>query len=135
MIGTLLLLGPAHAAMPYQGVPDGAAVVRGIVRERTAQESPHPTTTYIIDVEEALRGHAPPVISLRLPGAVIDGTRVQVERVPLWHPGDDVVATWLPDAMPPLWAQFTVVGEQLEPVREGAPSTVAGLEEVLDAQR
>ena len=92
-------------------------------------------TTYVIDVEESLAGKAPPVLSLRLPGAIIDGLRVQVDLVPLWHPGDDIVATWLTDAPPPLWAQFTVVGEQLEPIREGAPTTVAALEEVLDAHR
>jgi len=137
MIASLLAwsLGPAHAAMPFQGVPRDAAVVRGIVRERTAHPGPYPSTTYVIDVEEAFVGHAPETISIRLPGAVIDGIRMQVDLVPVWHPGDDVVATWLADRTPPPWAQFTVVGEQLEPVREGAPDTVAALEEELVAHR
>jgi hypothetical protein len=121
--------------MPFQGVPEGAAVVRGIVRERTVHPGRHPSTTYVIDVEEALAGQAPSSISLRLPGAVLDGVRMQVDLVPVWHPGDDVVATWLTDRAPPLWAQFTVVGEQLEPIREGAPATVAALEEALEAHR
>ncbi len=130
-----LVLAPAFAAMPFQGFPQGAAVVRGIVREVTVHPGPPPSTTYLIDVEETLQGLAPTVLSLRLPGAVHDGMRVQIDQVPLWHPGDDVVATWLSDGPVPLWAQFTVHGEQLEPLREGAPPTVAALEDVLDAHR
>ena len=130
-----LLLAPAFAAMPFQGVPRGAAVVRGVVREAIVHPGPRPSTTYVIDVEEALLGLAPATVSVRLPGGILDGMRVQIDQVPIWRPGHDVIATWLPDGRPPLWAQFTVVGEQLEPSREGAPTSVAALEEVLDAYR
>lgn len=125
----------ALAAMPFQGLPEGATVVRGVVREHTPHPGPRPATTYVIDVEETLTGQAPRVLHLRLPGAVIDGVRFQTDLVPLWHDGDDVVATWLSNGPPPLWGQFTVVGEQLEPVREGAPTSVAALEETLVAHR
>ena len=135
MMLAFCLMAPAHASMPYQALPQQAAVVRGVVREQTTHAGARPSTTYVIAVEEVLQGQAPAEITLRLPGAVWNGIRMQVDHIPLWQLGDDVVATWLPDAPAPPWAQFTVVGERLEPIREGAPTTVFALEEVLDARR
>lgn len=122
----------ALAAMPHQGLPDDAIVVRGIVAAADcAATAQGLQTTYRVVVEERLRGSAPADVALTLPGGVLGGRRMALDEVPIWSIGDDVVATLLPDAPPPLWAQYTVRGERLEPQRQGGPTTVAELEEAV----
>lgn len=125
----------ASLALASPGVPldDGLGFVRGIVVQAEAREGPAGLETrYRVEVEESLRGPAPPEVEVVLPGGRWHGLLRQVEGVPVWAPGDDAIVALGPTgAPPPLYGHFRVEGERLVPSLNGWPHTVAHLEEVL----
>jgi len=123
---TTALAGQGH------GPPSDTTVVRGTVVEHTAHARPDGLyTTYLVRVEERLRGDSPPEVRVTLPGGRAGGLRMTVRGVPLFELGDDAIVSMRADPPPPLHGHFRVVGETLQPALDGWPTAVARLEEQL----
>jgi len=132
MMPAWLALLPALAGHGLSGPPADTTVVRGTVVEVTTEVARHGLdTTYLVEVEECLRGAAPPEVSVTLPGGVLDGQRMTVRGVPLFVVGDDAIVS-IRAGPPPLHGHFRVDGERLVPTLDGWPATVASLEEALE---
>jgi len=128
----IALLSLAAFAATNHGPPADTTVIRGTVVEATTYQADAGLhTTYVVHVDETLRGQAADEVVLTLPGGVHDGLRMTVRGVPLFAVGDDAVVSLRAGPPAPLHGHFRVDGELLLPRHDGWPPTLAELEEAL----